>query len=276
MESIQRHAVVGIGIIFCGLLGALAAHWLVLPTGAASPGVLEAESPIVAAGLVIVCLAIATVIAAGVGKLTNAAVGMFTLGAGVFVLARRGGTVVELAFAASGGGGLWLLAIETLLWAGLILLAAIAVFKVAGPLRDIEPDVRGRVPDPFRSREAWMCASMGVLVLPVVWLIAQSPEKGQAVAAVFLGSLVTGLAGRLVSPHVQPILLFAMPCVFGAIGHVIGAMLLRESVDAAMISRSLPNLSIPMPLDYAAGSLTGIAIGLGWARSMLHHEEHDN
>jgi hypothetical protein len=28
-----------------------------------------------------------------------------------------------------------------------------------------------------------------------------------------------------------------------------------------------------MPVDYATGSLMGVAVGLGWARSFLHHED---
>ena len=41
----------------------------------------------------------------------------------------------------------------------------------------------------------------------------------------------------------------------------------------AVVNGTLPVLSLPMPIDYAAGSLMGVSMGLGWARGFLHHEE---
>jgi hypothetical protein len=69
------------------------------------------------------------------------------------------------------------------------------------------------------------------------------------------------------------LLLFVSPIVFGAIGHAIGMMLVKQPLDVAFVEQSLSAMSLPMPVDYAAGSLMGVAVGLGWARSFLHHEE---
>ncbi len=273
MHAIQRSTAIFIGVVLTGMLGALAARWLILPTGAPAPGLFEVQASSGALVMVMLIFAAGAALAAVVGRLTNAAVGLFVLGAGMFVMARRGGSVVELAFS---GGGLGLVVVETLIWAGLILVATLIVFRISGPLRDIEPDQSGRVPNPFTSREAMISAAMGGLVLPVVWLVAQSPEKGQALGAAILGATAAGLAGRLISPHVQPMLLFASPCVFGGIGHVIGLMMMRGGAEHAVVTNAVSAFNVPMPLDYAAGSLIGVALGLGWARSMLHHEEHDS
>ena len=43
----------------------------------------------------------------------------------------------------------------------------------------------------------------------------------------------------------------------------------------AFVSGSIPHFSLPMPMDYAAGSVMGAAVGVGWARSFLHHEEDE-
>lgn len=268
-EVLQKNIALVLGIVACALICVPAASWAMFHTGAPGPGVLQAETPIVAALMTILCLGAAAVVAGVVARFSNAATGLFALGAGVFVLARRMGTAEELIF---GNGSLTLIGVETLLWAVLVLMCVLIVFRIAGPLRDIEPDVAGRHPDPLFSREAVVCAGAGVLMIAVVWIVAQSPMKGQVLGATFVGGVGAGLAGRLISPHVQPILLFASPLVFGGLAHLISAAMLQQSPDAALVGGQLSTVSKAMPVDYAAGSLMGVAFGLGWAKSFLHHE----
>jgi hypothetical protein len=254
----------------------MAAGYLTSPRGAAGPTVLQAHSPLVAVLAVVICVGIATLIAGIVGRLSNAVVGMFVLGVGLFVLASSLTTIVELAFAnaaVSSRAMMLLLALEALLWAGLCLVATLTVFKISGPLTDVAPEPSGRIPHPIWSNAALKSAAAGVLVLPAVWLIAQSPMKGQMIGATLIGSMAAGLAGRLLVPNVQPVLLFVSPIVFGAVGYLIAALMLRMPPDAAYIANELPKLAKPMPIDYAAGALWGVSWGLGWARSFLHHEE---
>jgi hypothetical protein len=269
-EVIQKNTALFVGMIAAAFVCVPAASWVMFHTGAPGPGVLQAQSPIAATLVTIICVGIAAVIAGIAGRFSNAAIGMFVLGAGVFILARRMGTAENLIF---GEGSLALLGVETILWAAIIFGCTLIVFRIAGPLRDIEPEVTGRHPDPFFSREAMICAGAGVLMVAMVWLAAQSPMKGQMLGATFLGGVAAGLAGRLISPHVQPMLLFATPCLFGGIGHLIGSVMLHQPPDLALISGELSSLNRPMPIDYAAGSLLGVAFGLGWAKSFLHHEE---
>ncbi|MCP3903772.1 MAG: hypothetical protein GY715_09070, partial [Planctomycetes bacterium] len=67
--------------------------------------------------------------------------------------------------------------------------------------------------------------------------------------------------------------LFAAPVLFGAIGHLVGSFLISGSFADVFVSGRIPKVNVIMPADYAAGSLMGVAVGLGWARSFLHHEE---
>ena len=269
-EVIRRNGSLVLGILLSGMICALAAGWIVFPTGAASPTLLQAES-MVPAWIVTLCvLAISTVIAGVVGRFSNAAVGLFVLGCGVFVLARRMGSLEVLAF---GEGALMPLIVEGVIWTILLAGMSWTVFRIAGPLPDVEPNVLNVHPSPYVSREALIQMACGVLMLPVVWLFAQSPEKGQALGATILGGIACGLVGRLMSPHVQPILLFASPCLFGAAGYMVGMVMLPGSLVDAYILRTLPAWVQPMPVDYAAGTLIGVSFGLGWAKSFLHHEE---
>lgn len=270
IDPFRRTATWVIGAILSGVVGAYAASAGVATTGAPAPGVLRAETPIATALAILVGLAAMAGIGAVVGRLTNTAVGLFVVGCGLFVLARRMGSAEALVFS---GGSLWVTAMETFLWGIALLGVVMLVFKVSGPLKDIEPDENNERPHLFFSRAAMMCAAAGVLVPVLVWVLAQTPMKGQVLAATIIASMVAGLAGRLFSPHVQPVLLFISPCVFGAVGHAVGAIMLPEPAAAALVSGSITPLSLPMPPDYAAGALLGVAMGLGWAKSFLHHEE---
>jgi xanthine/uracil permease len=154
-----------------------------------------------------------------------------------------------------------------------VLAATLVVFRLGGPLPDVRLDKPGRSPHPLFSLDALKAAGMGVLVLPIVWLVAQSPMKGQVIGAVFVGAMAAGAAGRLISPNAQPILLFFSPVLFGVVGCVIGAALLKAPLEEAFVADAIPSLLLPMPADYATGSLMGVAVGLGLVKSHIHHEE---
>jgi hypothetical protein len=273
LKAIGQNAVLLGGLVVGATVSGLTAPLLRTARGALGPEVLAADSIGAATAAVLVSLAVCTGIAVVVGRVCNTAVGMFVLGGGLFGLAWRLDTVVAVVHARPGGGALGLVALETLLWAILVLGVTVAVFRVSGPLRDVEPMEDGTVPDPLFSGAALRSAAAGIVALPVVWMLAQSPMKGQVIGAVFCAGMAAGLVGRLVSPHVQPVLLFASPVLFGALGHVVGSFMLEVPLDDAFVSGAIRPVSLPMPVDWAAGSLMGVAVGLGWARSFLHHEE---
>ena len=270
IAAIKRNGTFVVGVAACGFLCAAARPFALSPRGASGPTFLQAESPVAAVVALTVAAGLATAVAVVVGRVINTAVALFVLGAGFFVLAHGMETVRDLAFA---GGSLTWLAIETLLLAGLLLAAVAVVFRLSGPLPDIHPrEGRAEAESVWGARALGAAAAAGLIVLPVVWLVAQSPLKGQAIGAVFVGSMVAGLAGRLLSPHVQPLLLFVSPLVFGAVGHLLAAARTGDPLDAAYVAGGLSHLSYPMPIDYLAGTLMGVAVGLGWARSFLHHD----
>jgi hypothetical protein len=277
LPTMFRNAVLVLGVIAAGFIGARVAPFLITPRGAAGPSILQSESVVAAAGAILIGFLLMIVIAGIVARLVNAAVGLFIAGAGMFVLDGRLDTMKTLAL---GSGGLspnmvlGLLAVEALLLAVLVLGGTLAVFRIGGPLPGVEPDERGHAPHPIVSAAALKSAAAGAIMLLAVALIAQSHLKGQAIAAAFIGAMLAGLFGRLLSPHVQPVLLFASPVLFGAVGYVVSLLRVSDPLDAAFVAGAMPNLSMVTPLDYVAGSLMGVAVGLGWARSFLHHEEH--
>ena len=270
LKAIGQNATLGGALIVGAVVSGMTAGMAVSARGAFGPSVLQAESVAAGLGAILLSLVVATVLAIIVARVCNTAVGLFALGGALFGLAWRTENVEELAKA---GGSLTLVAVETALWAVLVLIATTIVFRLGGRLDDVEPDEGGRTPHPLLSLEALKCAAAGVLVLPVVWLLAQSADKGQVIGSVFCGGMAAGLVGRLLSQHVQPVVIFAAVVLFGAIGHAIGVAMLTEPLIEALRAQTIPHFSRPMPADYAAGALMGVAVGIGWAKSFMHHDE---
>lgn len=271
--ALTRNVALFGGMILAGMACVRAAPMFSSIRGDRGPTIFAAERPAAAALALLVCLLIATAVACAVGRVVNAAVGLFVLGAGVFTLDSRLAGLRELAFAHPEKSALYGMAIETMALALVALGLILIVFAITGGFRDVEPHADGTRPHWLRSEAAIKSAAAGILVLPAAWLIAQSPLKGQAIAAVFFGAMLTGLVGRLVSPHVQPILMFVSPMLFGALGYLVAATTMRSPLDDAYIAGATSAFARIMPLDYLAGSLLGVSFGLGWAKSFLHHEE---
>jgi len=269
LEGWRRYGLVFGGGVAAAFVCSAAVPFLVASTGTIGPTALQAQSPGTALAVMIVLFTLAAGLSGLVGRYVNAAVGLFVLGAGLWALRLQSATAVDLAFAE---GSLVLVAVETAMWGVLVLGGTAIVFRIAGRLTDILP-ADSAAEMPWWKRHGLPGAACGVLVLPGVWLFARSPLQGQTLMAVVMGAMAAGLVGRLVSPHAQPVLLFAMPCFFGAAGSLVAAMTVSGPLADAVVNGTLPVLSLPMPIDYAAGSLMGVSMGLGWARGFLHHEE---
>ncbi len=271
MTAWKRYIVVWGGVVIAAAACVLVIPYTFSSRGIIGPTLLQAQSPIVACRWLVGGLAAATIVGAVVGRLTNAVVGLFVIGFGLGMLALRFGSIQDLAFA---HGSLPLLAVETVLWAGAVLGSTLVVFWIAGPLGDFVTDEEN---EPASSRWSLGGAAAGIVMLPVVWLFARSELRGQTIAATVLGGLVAGMLARLLSPHTQPRLIFATACLAGAVGHVIGAVVIQSSAAGSMakayVTSTLPAVSLPLPIDYAVGSLIGVAMGLGWAASFVHHEQ---
>lgn len=170
-------------------------------------------------------------------------------------------------------GSLGMLAAEGVAWGILMLLVAATVCLLGGPLVQEMPGDTDASPHWATSPDALKLAACGACALPVVWLFAQSPMKGQVLLAAVLGSIAAGFAGRLVAPSVQPVLLFPSVCVFGALGQWVAGTMLPEEVAPVIAAGQLPHLLLPLPIDYAAGALVGVPIGLSWGSGFLQKDD---
>lgn len=252
------------------ILSALA-FWVVAASctslrGVVGPTIAMSATPTAAALWTVAAFAVSLVIAVGLARLVNSVVAMFALGCGVGMLAMRSGTIDDYSAAT---GSLAALGIETALWGILVLAGSILVFRFGGRLPDAV-DIENPKRDGMFGTMAFLSLATGPLVLVGVWAIAVDPVKGQALGAVVVGSLLVGLAGRMMAPITPPAVLYVAPLLFGAAGHFLAHIMLKgDPVRAAFVSGSLLRFAYPMPVDYAAGALAGVSLGIGMARSFL-------
>jgi hypothetical protein len=87
------------GMILAGFICARAAPFMNSPRGEAGPTILAAASPVKALVAFAIIVLLATALAGLVGRIANAAIGLFILGAGVFVLDGRLAGIRALVYA---------------------------------------------------------------------------------------------------------------------------------------------------------------------------------
>jgi len=269
-HPVPRTIILVLAILLSAAVFTLAIQPSMSLRGIAGPTIQLAQQPLRALMWTLACYAGCVAIGCVVARLINAVVGLFVVGCGVAMLAMQSGTIESLVF---GGGQLSSTAVETFAWALLVFIASVALFRVGGPLPDAVPIDDPRVDGPFGVK-GLVAQLAGVLVLVAVLLVAVTSQKGQALGAVVLGGMLVGVAGRLFAPRTPPLLLFTAPVFFGGLGQLIAHFLLpaNAKLDAVFIAKQLSHLAYPMPIDFAAGSLIGVALGIGWSRSFIKTE----
>lgn len=268
LKSALQNSILVLGLLVGAVLLGLSVGSLASIRGVPGPTIVQSASPAFAAATLLVLLVPVTVIAIVVGRMLNAVVGLFVLGAALATLSMRCGTIEDLAF---GGGSLVATAIESVAWAMLVGILAVVVLVGSGPLPDV-PRRRDSWSAEFLDSGQAIFLAVALVALPVAWLVVATPLKGQAIGGTILASAAVGFVGRLVAPRLQPAMLFAMPVLAGAAGTLIANFGLSGELADAFVSGSLSRLAYPMPLDWAAGALCGVAIGLGWARGFVKVE----
>lgn len=265
-----RTVLTGLCLVTCASLGLLASRFAVGPRGVVAPALLDATVPALATVAVLGCLAVGAALACAIARPINAAVALFCVGCGVAAFAMRGGTVADAVF--QGGMFRWLGA-ETLAWGLFVGSVAVMIFRVGGPLPDVP------APDPDQSfvagllRPRALVSLAAALAAPAVLAFMMvGASKGQAIGACTLAGVATAFGARLVAAHEQPILLFAAPCVVLGVAQLMLAGPAMGTLDARFASGSLSPILCAMPADVAAGSLCGVAIGLGWSRGLVKRD----
>ncbi|MDP7004948.1 MAG: hypothetical protein QF718_01895 [Phycisphaerales bacterium] len=263
MDTWIRSIIVLLATGFVGFFGAWQASALVSTRGVLGPTIFQSISPISSMLAVALTIGVASVVAGFVAKCTTSTTGMFILGFSLFAMAMKLEGMQELVM---NNGNFNVLALEAAFISVLVLLGTLVVFALGGPLKCVSKPME----DENTAKQLGISICLSLAILPVIWFIASTPAKGQVLGASAVGGVLIGILSRQFLRSMQPIILFALPIACGGLGYLIG-LLLSDTSPASFAQQKISSLLFPMPIEYAAGIIIGLALGLGWTSS---HDEN--
>ncbi len=267
MNTWIRSAIVVLATGFVGFFGAWQASALVSTRGGLGPSILQTISPISSIFAVLMTVGIASLVGGFVARLTSTTTGMFILGFSLFAMAMKLEGAREFILS---GSNYSLLVLEAVFLSAVILLGALVVFAIGGPMQCIQKTTS----EDKLSVQIGKTLLISLAILPVIWFIANTPAKGQVIGASAVGGILIGVLSRQFLRSTQPILLFALPLAFGGLGYFIG-ITISDTTPVAFAQREMSPLLFPMPIEYAAGAIIGLAVGLGWTASIEENTSNE-
>ena len=252
-----------LGLLIIGFVAAFASDSFLSARGAAGPTAMQSVAPFQSVLTLVGFCLISALLGAFVAKIATTNSGMAVFGFGFFVLAMNLAGFQEFVYLQ---GNLWLLVCELLFVAMLVLLGSLLIFAVGGPFESVAEPVEGE------SASFLKVLTVGLGVLPMVYLIAQVPEKGQVLGACVVGGVFVGFLTRKFLPSMEPVWMFALPIAFGALGYFAGVRMTGFS-EELLVRKSVSQLLFPTPIQYAGGVILGVSIGLNWLAFLSVPEE---
>ena len=273
-----RYAVLWLGVIVCSLLAIPVGSTMTSDFGFVGPTMLQAANPVWSAIAMAILVILYTVLALVLARELNPAVALFVVGWGLGVLALSTSGISEFAWSE---GSLWALGFETILWSIVLGLLVWVVMRLSGGLPDVPHDWRVEPVGSFASlssKPSLLAFACGAIALPLSWLLLADTLNAQALGAVVLASFFAGMAGRVAAPRLDPILIYFGVPLLGGIAQLVVASGWSGSLPDALVTGDIPRLASVMPLDWVAGSLLGVSMGIGWARSFIVQDiaEHED
>jgi len=213
-------------------------------------------------------------VALGVGKAVNTAVGLFAAGCVLGVYAMRSGTVLDAAFDAASPAGIAVVSIVYAVLAGGL---SWSTFVFAGPLPDMPADP-DELPEhgfgAFRPRQL-VAALASIAAVVVVVFMARTDSKGQAIGAMTLGAMLAAMLARSIRARTQPVVVFAAPALALGLAQLALSFASGPGFDDDIVKGTVAPILRLLPMDIAAGSLCGVALGYGMTKSGGSEEPED-
>jgi hypothetical protein len=255
-------------LVIAIIIGSLASHALSIP---ANPGFNASFMAQPSAPLAFAAAGIASVLAGAIGfalnRPTDPNVAVKCAAVALLPMTWRGGTIFAT-ITQSPGASVWYgLAIELALLGGfLAALAAVLGRMVPEPRIDIknpDPDDDPRKPEPLDQCLLAVAAHAAVM-LPIMAVMVQGPNKRQALAGVLIGSVLGAMAAHKFVPARPAVWFVIAPTLLGILGYVTAGLAGSPGQAIGEPQHYFGFLARPLPLDYAsmgvAGGLWGYAI----------------
>jgi hypothetical protein len=274
-----RYALLFGGLLVVSFLTIPVADALWSDQGMAAPVLLEASSPVLAAVALLVLVLVYQVIAGVLARHLNPAIALFVIGVGFSILSLSMGGIRQFAWSE---GSPWILGIETLAWSVVTFYIAWALQRSSGGLPDVPHDWKTEPIGSWSalsSKPSLISLACGGLVLPFAWLLLADTSSGQVLGAVIVGGFLAGMAGRVAAPKLDPILIYPAVVLAGGIAQLVAASGWSGDLSDGLVLQSIPRVLSVMPITWVAGSLAGVSMGIGWARSFVDNglvADHDS
>lgn len=229
-------------------------------------------SPIIGLAITFAALLIAAAVGAVTGRLLGAAPALTAAGIVIAWAAWKSAEVEQLIRIAQGGGPLVRLALEGsilgILGFGLVIGCLFATRNATNPWH-LEPLSK------LLGKNGMTTIVVGVVAGGVAaWLIAATPLKGQAVFAAIAAGTMAAAATRLVDIDTPIHVMFIPIAILAILGPLTG-LIFSGNVVAATYKGALFPLANIAPLDWIAGGLLGVPMGVSWAGSMIEKRIQD-
>jgi len=280
-QAFMKVALQWITAAFAALVAGPVAGWATAAhrgvDGSAHATMLLGASPLVGVLGHLGAMLIAAAVGVATARLLNGRYGLFCAGLVLAWAAARSGRVEQVLTAQGDGGSLTTLTIEGLIVAAL---TAGLVFVVC---RD------GTYEKPSRFEKALSAESALGLSAALVaggigaWLAAQDDLKGQTIAAAWVAGALGAIFARVLAHRSRGWVVCLGVMLLGVVGPLMASRMGLERFLAGLYSgeasATLANLARVAPLDWAAGVLMGLPVGMTWAGSMVDQrvsDEHPN
>lgn len=212
-------------------------------------------------------LLLATVFGASAGMAGGFRAGMTSAGIVVAWAAWRTASLDDLLRTPGAGPVLWKLAAEGLLAGSAGVGLAWVVWRLA-PKPGAEASQATPRPDVSPARFL-ACAPVAVVVGgAVAAVIAFSDLKGQTIAAATIGAIFGTAATRLLVTSPMEFLPMVSVAILAFASPAVGAAWHGSDLTEAVYDGSVLGFVRPLPLDWVAGGLLGVPVGLSWGASL--------
>lgn len=218
----------------------------------------------------IFAMALILVVAGGVGVAASRLLGI-NAGLGAFAMtliapAMRLGELVPILRWAESPGAFRVMAIEGVILAIAAAFAALLIERVSRSSHELQKADAPKLLSMDSAIAMGVALAAGALA---AWVIAREPTKGQSIFAGVAAGIGGGAAGRIVAIRAPLAALALGVMLVGVLGPVLGMVLAGSDALRAAYEMRLPALSHPIPLDWLAGSMLGLPLGLSWAASVI-------
>lgn len=254
-------------LVAAPLLASLFDRFALAGDGGPASTLLLCDSPAKAALALVLAFAVALALGCAGAVLSGPRTGWAAASFTLMGPAVAGGTLIDLLRWVDAPSAFYRLAIESLL-------LAVPTLAIAWIIARVGKAAERDSSDPLPSTASATGMIVGLVAGAVgVWLMTQDTTKGQTLAGAVVGGVFAAGAGRIASAR-APAVGFMVVIVFLSVaGPLIGALMHGSDALRAVYEFRVAHLALPLPLDWAAGALLGVPLGLNIAGSVMERRQ---